>query len=190
MDVTIRYLDAPRVFGALVVPQCKEIIARVGEAAFARAVASLSPDEREEYEALRENVWCRSATIERLVIAVAREGAVDARELTEASVHAAITGTVHTLWRALMVITDDDALLRRTPMFFARSYDRASLSGERTEPGRAELLLEGWPHVPELHAVGIAAGVRAVLELARRKDVRVEWRRDGDRAVFVVTWRP
>jgi hypothetical protein len=189
VDVSIRFVDSPRVFGALVVPQRAALVARVGEDVFARALASVPREERDEYVATRVDTWCRGSSIEHVVTELARASGIDARDLTDASVAVAIAGNVAKLWRALMVVTSDDALLRRTPMFYARSYDRGSLSGERVAPGRAELVLEGWPNVPELQAVGIAAGVRTVLTLARRPEVRVDWHRDGELARFDVTWR-
>jgi len=74
-------------------------------------------------------------------------------------------------------------------MCYARTYDRGSLSADRTAPGRAAFELAGWADVPELHCVAIAAGVRAVLELAGRADVQVMFERDAERARFAVTWR-
>jgi hypothetical protein len=190
MDVSIRFDDSPRVFGALLVPQRAALVSRVGEAAFARAVASLPRVVREEYEALREDTWCRSETIKELNAAVAREAGVDARELVAATVHEAITGTVARIWRALLVMNSDDALLGRTPRFYARSYDRGSLTAARVGPGHSELVLDGWPDVPDLHAVAIAAGVRAVLMLAGRRHTRVVFRRNAELELvhFDVTW--
>ncbi len=189
MDVTIRYADAPRVFGALVVPQRAGLVARFGEDVLRRALERIPRDEREEYEAVRADTWCRSATVESVVVEVARGGGVDVRALTDETIHEVVRGTVGKLWRVLMTMTSDLTLLSRTPMFYARSYDRGSLTGERVAPGRAELVLEGWHDVPELQAIGIAAGVRAVMELAGRAEVRVVWRRDGELARFDVTWR-
>jgi hypothetical protein len=189
VDIAIRYSDSPKVFGAIVVPQRDAILARAGEARFARALATLVHDERDEYTSMRTDTWCRSETVERAVRAVAREMDVDARVLVDETAYHAVRTTVGTLWRVLLTMTGDLTLLRRTPMFYARSYDRGALTGERIEPGRAELVLEGWAGVPELHAIGIAAGVRAVLELAGRADVRVAWRTDGELARFDLTWR-
>lgn len=189
MDVTIRYADSPLVFGALVVPQRAALVARFGADALKRALARIPRDEREEYEAMRVDMWCRSATIEHVVIEVARDAGIDARALTDETIYEVVRGTVGRLWRVLMSMTSDLTLLNRTPMFYARSYDRGSLTGERTAPGHAELVLDGWPDVPELQAIGIAAGVRAVMELAGRDEVRVVWRRDGEVARFDVTWR-
>jgi hypothetical protein len=86
------------------------------------------------------------------------------------------------------VMTSDFSLIDRTPMFYARIYDRGSLSAERTAAGHAALDLAGWPEVPELHCVAIAAGVRAVLELAGRVDVQATFDRGVERARFAVTW--
>lgn len=188
-DVTIRYADSPRVFGAIVVPQRAAMAARVGEDVFRAALEQVPRAMREEYEGVRADTWCSTDTAEEVTRTVARVAGVDAHTLTDASVHEAITGTVGFLWRALLRLTDDYALLRRAPMFYARSFDRGALSGERTGKGRAELLLEGWPHVPDLHGVAIAAGVRAVLELAGRAEVKVGWRREGEDARFDLGWR-
>ena len=127
--------------------------------------------------------------MDEVLVEVAREAALDAKDLVASSVHAAITETVGRLWRALLVMNSDDALLGRTPRFYARSYDRGSLTAARVGRGHSELSLEGWPDVPELHAVGIGAGVRAVLMLAGRRDVTVDFRRDVEPVRFDVAWR-
>ena len=176
-------------FGALLVPQRAAIVSRVGPDPITRALASVPRVVRDEYEALREDTWCRSETVEQVFVAIARETGIEAGELVASSVHEAITGTVARIWRALLVMNSDDALLGRTPRFYARSYDRGSLTAARIARGHSELVLEGWHDVPELHAVGIGAGVRAVMMLAGRSDVRVSSTRDGEYVRFDVTWR-
>ncbi len=87
-------------------------------------------------------------------------------------------------------MTSDYSLIDRTPMFYARTYDRGSIdTSDRTAPGQATLELAGWPEVPELHCVAIAAGVRAVLEMAGRSDVRATYVQGAERARFEVTWK-
>jgi hypothetical protein len=189
VDVTIRYADSPRVFGVLLVPQRAEIVARVGEAAMSKALLRLPREQRDEYANLRADQWCRSETAERVIIEVAAVSNLDARDLVDESVHGAIRKSVGKLWRALLVMTSDFSLIDRTPMFYARIYDRGTLIAERTSPGHATLELAGWADVPELHCVAIAAGVRAVLELAGRVDVEATFVQAVDRARFAVSWK-
>jgi hypothetical protein len=189
VDVTIRYADSPRVFGLLLVPQRDEIVARVGEETMSKALLRLPREQRDEYTSLRVDEWCRSETAERVMIEVAEVAGLDARDLVDRSVYDAIRKSVGKLWRALLVMTSDYSLIDRTPMFYARTYDRGSLSGDRTSPGRAILALSGWPEVPELHCVAIAAGVRAVLDMAGRSNVQATFERGIERAQFEVTWK-
>jgi hypothetical protein len=191
VDVTIRYADGPRVFGALVVPQRAALVARIGEDAFRRALARLPQPVREEYLAVTEEAWCSADTPDQVLAAAALEAGIPAPELVEETVLAAIKDTVgKRWWRPLLRVTTDLALLGRTPMFYARSYDKGSLTGERIGPGRATLTLDGWPDAGALHLVAIAAGVRAVLELAGRREVRVAPRPDGALTRFDITWTP
>jgi hypothetical protein len=190
VEVTIRYADTPRVFGAIVVRLRAMLLERCGADVVAHALTRLPREDRAEFEEASEEVWCRGTALERVMIEVAREVKADPVALTAVVVHDAIRATVGTLWRALLVVTSDYTLLRRTPMFYARSYDRGSLSGERKSPGRALLCLEGWDDIPELHSIAIAAGVRGVLEAAGRKDVAVSPRREGRHVYFDVTWKP
>ena len=73
------------------------------------------------------------------MIEVAKAANVDARDLVDRSVYDAIRKSVGKLWRALLVMTSDYSLIDRTPMFYARTYDRGSLTSDRTAPGQATL---------------------------------------------------
>jgi len=190
VEVAIRQADSPKVFGGILVPQRDALVARFGVDAYGRALARVPAEMRAEYEGITAEGWCRSATVECVVVELSREAGADPREVTDATVHYAVRSTVGTLWRVLMKMTGDLTLLRRAPMFYARSFDRGSLTGERISPGHAELVLDGWPDVTDLQAIGIAAGVRAVMEMAGRPDVVVLWRRDAELTRFDVTWRP
>lgn len=180
----------PRVYGALIVPQRKAIAGRYGEEAVQRALARVKPAMRTEYESITADLWCSGETMDVVMRAIAEEVEVTPAELVDGSVSDAIKGTVgKRWWRPLLRITNDYSLLARVPMFYARSYDRGSLVGERTGPGRASLVLEGWTTVPELHAVAMAAAVRAVLEVAGRKEVRATFRPDGACGLIDVSWK-
>ena len=52
----------------------------------------------------------------------------------------------------------------------------------------ATVVLTGWPNMPDLRRLGVAAGVEAVLEMAGRKNVSVEFEGTADGAIYQARW--
>jgi hypothetical protein len=94
-----------------------------------------------------------------------------------------------TVWRALLRLTTDNALITRTPVIFSRSYNRGRLTASIPVPGRGEITLDEWPDAPEWPLRATRIGVETVLRLAGRKDVRVVAERRPQGAFFLATWR-
>ena len=86
------------------------------------------------------------------------------------------------------LLTSDDAIIRRTPLFFARGLSRGELSARMTNRGEAEIRLTGWPGVSLMQLNGISAAIEAVLLCAGRRQVRVEAQRTLDGGRFEARW--
>ena len=191
MDVAIRFTDSPRVFGALLVPQRAAIVARVGADTFARALARVPHVVRDEYDVAPR----RHVVSERDGGRGARRGRARSGARREGSRRVVRARRDHGDGGAALARAARHEQRRRAPRSHAallREGSRRvvrSLTAARVGRGHSELSLEGWPDVPELHAVGIGAGVRAVLMLAGRRDVTVDFRRDVEPVRFDVAWR-
>ncbi len=94
-----------------------------------------------------------------------------------------------TLWRMLLRLTSDSALVSRTPVIFGKSYNRGRLVASVLFSGRGEVELIDWPDAPDWPIRGTQAGIETGLRIAGRRNVRVESRRTQTGAFFAVTWR-
>jgi len=179
---------AVRVSGAVVRDQHKVMEETFGAAVVARAVEGLEPDTRREYEAVLPVSWCSVDTANAVIRAVARELGRTPSDLQRQVARLGVERTLSTVWRLLLRVTSDDALVRRTPVIYGKTYDRGEFTSRIVAPGRAELTLAGWPAMPELDMESLGVAVETVLELAGRRAVRVTWERRSSGAFYVATW--
>jgi hypothetical protein len=89
----------------------------------------------------------------------------------------------------LLRFTTDQAIVARTPVFYARSFNVGQLSTEMVQPGMARVRLTGWPDVPQLTTIGLMVGIETVLRVAGRADVKMGQHRTQHGAEFLATWR-
>lgn len=89
----------------------------------------------------------------------------------------------------LLRLTSDSALVSRTPVLYAKSYNRGRLVASIVFGGRGHVELLDWPDVPDWPIRGTQAGIETGLEIAGRRNVRVEPTRTRTGASFHVTWR-
>ncbi|HET6582580.1 MAG TPA: hypothetical protein VFG69_04015, partial [Nannocystaceae bacterium] len=127
--------------------------------------------------------------VDALFSAIAHEAGRTPEDLFPLAIERGVHRTLHTVWRALMHLQTDAALVKRTPSLFARSYSRGRLEAHFTGAGTAEVDLFDWPDVSRFRLIAISAGIRAVLRVAGRKDVNVAIVRTADGAHFTATWQ-
>jgi hypothetical protein len=161
----------------------------VGEAMVDRALLRVSRDVRDEFESVTSVGWVRISTYETVFGAIASDLSRSVADLHTEVARVSIERTMRTVWRVLLRLTTDNALISRTPVIFARSYNRGRLSAQIPVAGRAEVTLSEWPEAPDWPLRATRIGVETVLRLAGRKDVRVAAERQPDGASFVATWR-
>jgi hypothetical protein len=174
-----------RIFGAVLLEQRKVLVELAGEELLESIVRALPRDQREEYEGLTLLSWCRHTTATEVVVrvgaALGKRPEVFQAEVVRAGVERLFGG----IWKVLLRISSDDALIKRTAVLYAKACDRGRMSAESIAPGRVKLTLSEWPDVPDLGIIALAAGIDSVLRVVGRRAV-ITHRREGDVVVFDV----
>jgi hypothetical protein len=138
-----------------------------------RALARIPEDERVRFTHCTALDWVPADLCVRCFEAVADDIDWPAERLVTTVSRVGAEMTVHRIWKLLLRFTSDEALIKRTPIMYGKTYNTGQLSTEFPFPGRAILRLTDWPNVHALHVVGLGAGIVRVLELAGRTDVRL-----------------
>jgi hypothetical protein len=161
----------------------------VGPECVARALATLSEDAQAQMEALVPAAWVPVEIVDTSYAAIAREAGRELDELYPLVVKQGVRNALQTVWRWLLRLTTDRALVSRTPMIYDRGHNTGQLATEITSPGNARIVLTGWPEIPKLRMMGLACGIQATLEVAGRRDVEVTFDSAPDGAVFQARWK-
>ena len=157
---------------------------------FPRVLAALPPDIRKEYEDVSVLSWPRVRVAE--AVFEAASGVLDrlpADIHTEVS-RRAIEHTLTKLWRFVLRLASDEALITRTPLLYKRGFQRGRLEARVTAPGSAEVQVHDWQDMPEFSVRGLRIAIETVMSLAGRKNVRLKYQRTEHGPMFVVTWAP
>jgi hypothetical protein len=174
-----------RIFGAVLLEQRKVLAELAGEETLQSVVRDLPQDRREEYEGLTLLSWCRHTTATEVVVrvgaALGKRPEVFQAEVVRAGVERLFGG----MWKVLLRLSSDDALVKRTALLYSKACDRGRMSAESIAPGRVRLTLSEWPDIPDLGIIALAAGIESVLRVVERKAV-ITWRRENDVVVFDV----
>lgn len=179
---------APMIRGAIVLNNLVGFTEVVGRDVVERATASLPEALRAEVGAIVSASWVRADLVDRLFGAIAITAKRAPEELFPDAIERGVYRTLSTVWRALLQITTDAMLVKRTPAVFARTYTRGKLSSKFLGESRAEVDLLDWPDVSPTRLLAISSGIRAVLKIAGRTDVRVTTERTTDGARFHARW--
>ncbi len=160
-----------------------------GEGVLERALGRVPPEVREVYEGATHISWvpCEKANL--VYDAIAEEVGLSPREMAERVVPLSIERSLTTVWRAFLVMTSDQALFARAPLIYARSRSVGVLSARVLAPGTAEVVIRGWPRMPERDAYSLALGAATVLRLAGRRAVRADTTSTPDGARIAIRWR-
>ena len=167
-----------------------EIESEHGRPALLRAVARLQPAQREHVMSALPVSWVLVSTQQALYEALALETGRPAEQLHVEMVRRSTERTVRTLWRVLLRLTSDDALVSRAPVLFKKSYRQGAMDAEQLAPGRVRLTVSGWPNMPAISLRGLRVGIETILILAGRRDVRVKSEASADGARLDASWSP
>jgi hypothetical protein len=166
------------------------ILEQYGREPIARALANVPPDVRAEYEQMSTIAWVRSSTDYAVHDAIAAVLGLEPLGFHEQVLRAAMTRSFKTIWRILLRLQSDEALIARTPGIYRRTRNVGRMVVQSNAPGRAEFVLSEYPRIGLRDVRSIGAGLEVVLSLTGRANARVAARPASDGAVFSVTWRP
>lgn len=178
-----------RVSGAMLLNHRQAMCDILGGEMVGRALAKMPADQRSVYESLTPLSWCPLEVAEAAVTTVASEAGRDLMAFHAEATRVNLMRTFTTIWRLLLRVTTDSALVSRTPVLYARTFDRGALTSEIVSPGRAKIAVRGWRTITALQVEGLRVGVETVLQLAGRRDVKVVPMRTGDGVEFTALWR-
>lgn len=179
----------PCVAGSNILTSRKVMQRLVGDEVFDRALTTFTKDEREAYLESTMLTWVPVVVADAAITKVANAALTTPEALIVEVTRIAQEEMLNTIFRMLMRITTDEALIGRTNSFYTRVYDTGALSSVFPEPGRANVSLTGWPSISTIQIAGLGAGIETTLRCAGRKDVRMQSKRAPDGASYTATWR-
>lgn len=178
----------PSLSGAIVLRNLDAFRAEVGPQSVARAIASLPDAQQAEIEALVPSSWIPVATVDAAYQAIATQAGRDLLELYPVVVRQGVANALRSVWKWLLRLTTDRALVSRTPIIYRRGHSVGELTTRIVAPGHAEVVLTGWSDIPPLRQLGVACGIRATLEVAGRRNVEVTHDPTPDGVAFTARW--
>lgn len=161
-----------------------------GEDVMGRALNHVSFDVREVFEGATHVSWVPCDVVHQVFDAVAAEVGLSPQDMAERIVPLSIERSLKTVWRAFLgVSASDEALFARAPLLYARARSIGGVIARVTGPGSGEMLIHGWPKMPDRDIGSLAIGAAAVLRLAGRRAVRVETMSLPDGGRITLRWR-
>jgi hypothetical protein len=161
----------------------------VGPSAIAAAKSQLAEEMRFELDSMSAVSWVPLETFNEFVDAIGRAAGVEPDPLLDKSIRLATQRTFRTVWRMLLRVTTDDALIKRAPLIYSRSRNFGQLTARMAEPGRAEVLLTGAADANDRTLRTVGVGIQCVAEIAGRRDVRMSFARTSDGGRYDIRWR-
>jgi hypothetical protein len=181
--------EAGAVAGALAVNLRAVVTELLGESTVRAALARVPADARRDFEGVTSVGWIPISSLETVFVELARGQGQTVAELHENVARISVERTLRTVWRLLLRLTTDAALISRAPVLYAKAYNRGKLEARIPTPGRADVTLSQWPNAPEWTLRATRIGIETVLRVAGRKNVRSSWERRPTGAAFTVSWQ-
>lgn len=161
----------------------------VGEESVVAALASVSRSSRDLFVDAATHAWVPTSAINEVIDAVERQTGMHADEIVTRAARMSTERTLSTVWRVLLRITTDQAIIARTPLLWQRTRNIGSLAVTSHGEGVAVLELTGWPSMARRSALILSVNIETVLRCAGRQDVEVAWARTDSGARYHVSWR-
>lgn len=174
--------------GGTIVVEAREVLRELAGAQFDAALATLPPALEAEYREITPLSWFPVDRLEQVVRAIARQLHTDPLDLNDRVSTLATERALGGIWRMLLRITTDRALLSRTPVIYQKTYDTGRIVPRITAPGRAEVELLDFPGAPEFVLRPLGVGIQTTLRCAGRAQARVTHERTRDGAMYRGVW--
>jgi hypothetical protein len=179
----------PTITGTLVSTHIELLRGRFGAAEVARCIETLPDDFRREMQGVIAGGWVSVRAYDAFYRAFAERVGIDVAELHTETSRQSVERTFKTIWRLLLRLTSDQALLSRTPVLYSRAYTKGKLKAVFAAAGIADIELEGWPDAPDIVLRGTRVAVETVLRLSGRSAVRTTVERAPGGAKVRATWK-
>lgn len=182
-------MERPLLSGGILLNQIKVCSERFGQPLVDDACSRLPDESRAQLLSLTSVTWIRSELAESVIESIAERSGRDIDLLFREVVNATVERQFRTVWRAILHFTTDSALVSRTPIIYSKTYNAGSMTSVIPTPGRARILVSGWPnhHGRQMHGLGY--GIATVLRLAGRKQVEITHSVRPGGAEFTGTWK-
>jgi len=178
----------PRVSGAVILTQLETLEKLYGRETYVRALAQLPEEARRDVEELLAIGWIAASTAQRLKDTLGALVGRTSEEIQVQVVRASLGQIINVFWRFLLRHVSDDALVKRTPLLYSKTFDRGELVARVIGPGHASFELLGWPDVSDYDLLGLATGIAFVLEHTGRVGAASTWSRSGGRVLLEASW--
>lgn len=181
--------DVPSVSGMATRDLLRTLEELVGHEHYAHALAQLPTGLRHELDALTAVSWLPLTSLGVVLDEVAKVSGREVESMVDETVRRSIDRTFRTVWRVLLRVTSVEAMLKRTPVIYAKSRNIGALEARLVEPCHAELILSGWSDVSERQLRVLAVSIQRVVELSARHDVQISYARTPQGGCYKLRWR-
>ncbi len=160
----------------------------VGDGGFDASMGAITPEARACLSNARKASWVPIDAMGELFDAARAQSGLSEEELVGASIRMATERTMFGLFRALLRLTTDQALITRAPILWKRIRNIGRVEVTKHRRGGGVLEVHGWPEMSERSAYIVAVNIESVLRCAGRKDVTVDWTREANGARYEIDW--
>lgn len=161
---------------------------RHGRALLDRALAPLPQDVRDEYLNATPVSWVRASTDYTVHDAVAALVGQPAEPFHLELLREAMHRSFKTLWKVLLRMTTDNALIARTPSIYRRTRNTGEMVSRLVAPGQARLELRQYPGLTARDTAALGAGLEVVFHLTGRNNPHATSQLVVDGADFELRW--
>jgi hypothetical protein len=180
--------DVPSVSGTLIHSLVEVARETLGRQVFEAGFDAAPGDSGAIVRAAMPGQWLPVAAVEAAFESLAKAAGRDLPSLHLELAKISVDRALRRFWRIFLKLTSDEALVSRTPVIYAKSFNRGRLTSAVPAPGKGQVELLDWPSAPEWPVRGTRIGIEAVLSLAGRANVRADVRRTATGAIYAVTW--
>jgi hypothetical protein len=181
--------ETPQLARAVLADQMAIIRAEFGEGVHQAALQQLSVTDRETLLGLGTLGWCDVEMAKRYKDSVADQVGQGSVEFQRWIVKTAASRTVKGIWRMLLSQVWDEALVKRIPVIYQRTFDKGAMSASFESIGTASIFVTGWPRIPDYDVIGLQVGIEGVLQALGREGTTAHATRTADGVHYRVRWK-
>ncbi|MCC6876646.1 MAG: hypothetical protein IT378_20250 [Sandaracinaceae bacterium] len=178
-----------RISGASICAQREAIKKKLGAAHYAQFLERLDPGDRAAWTSATSVGWLPIELADHTIRVAAQVAGAEHDSFRDTILGMSIEGSFKTIWRLLISLTSDEALIARSGSFVRRAFDRGEAAARLLSPGSGEFVVSQWPDMPDRALHGLRIATQKILELSGRHNVHVTVSRLPDGARYRMSWR-